>query len=269
MILTHLRTNVVGYLALVIALSGTAYAAIPNGSVTASKIAKAAVTKAKLRDKAVISAKIRDQAVTETKLGDKAVTAAKLAPNSVTSTNVADGSVGRPHLAARRRARGRRRAREHERCERSAAGPPDGPNVVTYGFTMPRATTAYLRMFGARFSVGCSAGSGAGGLDLDGAPLARRDRPLDPGPRERGRRRAGDYRPGQCWRPHAELWGQLPGGQLHRLDVRQRHVHRPGRSVVGVPRSHPATTVDSEKPLRLNRIRSTLVYRLPTTEARW
>ena len=51
--LTHLRRNVVAYLALVVALgTGTAYAAgsIPDGSVTAAKLHKNAVTSNKIKN---------------------------------------------------------------------------------------------------------------------------------------------------------------------------------------------------------------------------
>jgi hypothetical protein len=53
MFLTHLRRNLVAYLALAIAIStGTAYAAaaIPNGSVTAAKLHKNAVTSTKVKN---------------------------------------------------------------------------------------------------------------------------------------------------------------------------------------------------------------------------
>ena len=53
MFLTHLRRNVVAYLALAIAVStGTAYAAaaIPDGSVTAAKLHKNAVTSGKIKN---------------------------------------------------------------------------------------------------------------------------------------------------------------------------------------------------------------------------
>jgi hypothetical protein len=53
MILTHLRRNVVAYLALLVAVTtGTAYAAvsIPNGSVTAAKLHANAVTSTKIKN---------------------------------------------------------------------------------------------------------------------------------------------------------------------------------------------------------------------------
>jgi hypothetical protein len=54
--LTHLRRNVVAYLALVVALgTGTAYAAasIPDGSVTAAKLHKNAVTSNKIKNETI------------------------------------------------------------------------------------------------------------------------------------------------------------------------------------------------------------------------
>jgi hypothetical protein len=56
MFLTHLRRNLVAYLALVIALgTGTAYAAaaIPNGSVTTAKLHTNAVTSTKIQNKTI------------------------------------------------------------------------------------------------------------------------------------------------------------------------------------------------------------------------
>jgi hypothetical protein len=56
MILTHLRRNVVAYLALLVAVTtGTAYAAvsIPNGSVTTKKLHANAVTTSKIRNKTI------------------------------------------------------------------------------------------------------------------------------------------------------------------------------------------------------------------------
>src|SRR5688500_1915532 len=61
MFLTHLRRNVVAYLALLIALSGTSYAAaaIANGSVTSAKLHKNAVTSKKIKNGAVKSKDLR------------------------------------------------------------------------------------------------------------------------------------------------------------------------------------------------------------------
>ena len=62
MFLTHLRRNVVAYLALVVALgTGSAFAAaaIPNGSVTADKLHTNAVTSKKIKNGAVKSKDLR------------------------------------------------------------------------------------------------------------------------------------------------------------------------------------------------------------------
>jgi hypothetical protein len=71
----HIRSNVVGYVALFIALSGVAYAGpLKPGKVKTKHIA--------------------DAAVTEPKLADSAVTGAKLGPDSVSGANVVPDSLG-------------------------------------------------------------------------------------------------------------------------------------------------------------------------------
>jgi hypothetical protein len=74
----HIRSNLVGYLALAVALSmAPVYANhlnvktsdIRNGAVTARKIGKGAVTRPKIKNGAVGRAKIADGAVTSSKLG--------------------------------------------------------------------------------------------------------------------------------------------------------------------------------------------------------
>jgi hypothetical protein len=71
-ILFHLRSNLVAYLALFVALGGSSYAAVrlAPGSVTTRALAKGAVTHR------------------------------KLAANSITATNVADGSLGKADFTA-------------------------------------------------------------------------------------------------------------------------------------------------------------------------
>jgi hypothetical protein len=87
-IVSHLRQNVVAYLALFVALgTGTAYAA---NQITSKDIARNAV-KAK---------HIKDGQVRGTELAASAVTGAKVADGSVTGTDVADGSLTGADLAA-------------------------------------------------------------------------------------------------------------------------------------------------------------------------
>lgn len=98
--LTRLRTPkpsptaalVVAFLALVVALSGPAQAAM-------ERLAAGTVGTAQLKDGAVTTPKIRNGAVTTTKLRDGAVTGRKLAGNSVTGAKLANRSVGLSDLA--------------------------------------------------------------------------------------------------------------------------------------------------------------------------
>jgi hypothetical protein len=73
---THIRDNVVGYIALFFALTGVAWAAqiAPKNSVATKSIKKGAVTTAKL--------------------ADGAVTGSKVAPGSLTAPNLAPGTLG-------------------------------------------------------------------------------------------------------------------------------------------------------------------------------
>jgi hypothetical protein len=127
---------VIAYLALFVALSGTAMAVkkigpsglkknavktkkIADSAVTTPKIASGAVTEPKLandavsgaklapnsvgtnklRDDAVESAKLANNSVTESRIGDAAVTGAKIANDAVTGAKVLDGSLGLADVA--------------------------------------------------------------------------------------------------------------------------------------------------------------------------
>jgi hypothetical protein len=115
----HLQGNVVGYVALFVALSGTALAlpghktvksddlangavkskAIADGSVKTTKIGNAAVTSGKLADASVTPQKVAASAVGATALADGAVTSAKLADDSVIRQKIAQGEVNGGKLA--------------------------------------------------------------------------------------------------------------------------------------------------------------------------
>jgi len=76
--------NVIGTIALFVALGGVAVAAgLPKNSVGPNQIKKGAVN----------TQKLKNQAVTSAKLANKAVTAGKLGPNSVTPGNIGNGAV--------------------------------------------------------------------------------------------------------------------------------------------------------------------------------
>jgi len=94
------HATVIAYLALFIALSGTAIAAKKIGSdglrkaaVTSKKIADAAVTTPKLANDAVTGGKLDNGSVGENKLAADAVTAGKLAQNSVGTNKIRDEAV--------------------------------------------------------------------------------------------------------------------------------------------------------------------------------
>jgi hypothetical protein len=97
----YLRQNVLGLVAIFIALSGTAYATHPGGTNTISTadIQSRAVTSPKLGLKAVETANIAPSAVTGSKLADDAVSARKLGAEAVGTAKLADGAVTPQKLA--------------------------------------------------------------------------------------------------------------------------------------------------------------------------
>jgi hypothetical protein len=104
----HLRLNVVGYLALVVALSVTPAVAshlnvktsdIQNGAVTTPKLRNGAVKPAKINRGAVTRPKIRNNAINTPKLANNAVQAAKIADGAVETSKIADGAVTKQKLS--------------------------------------------------------------------------------------------------------------------------------------------------------------------------
>jgi hypothetical protein len=101
----HLRTNVVGYIALFLVLTGgTAYALdgsntvfsddIANGEVKTADIGAAAVNTGRLANDSVTTTKIKDGEVHSSDLAPLAVTTGRLGNDSVTSAKVLDDSLG-------------------------------------------------------------------------------------------------------------------------------------------------------------------------------
>jgi hypothetical protein len=94
---SHIRTNVVAYVALFFALGGgAAWATHPGGADTISSadIINNEVKTQDIRDANLTTADIRARAVTTGKLADGAVTEQKLANGAVNSSKVEDGSLG-------------------------------------------------------------------------------------------------------------------------------------------------------------------------------
>ena len=91
---THLRGNVVAYLALFVALGGTSYAAatLPRNSVTAKQIAARAVGSAELKNGAVTSQKVRGLRLEDFKPGELAKLT--VAPVAEKAKGGAKGSPG-------------------------------------------------------------------------------------------------------------------------------------------------------------------------------
>jgi hypothetical protein len=94
------HATVIAYLALFLALSGTALAVkkigpsgLKKNAVTTKKIADAAVNTSKLKDGAVTEPKLKDDAVTGQKLAANAVGTNKLKDDAVESAKIANGAV--------------------------------------------------------------------------------------------------------------------------------------------------------------------------------
>ena len=85
---------VVAIVALVAALTGTAFAALGKNSVGSKQLKKNAVTTAKIKNSAITGAKLQNSAVGTSKLSDDAVTTAKLAANSVTGAKIQASTLG-------------------------------------------------------------------------------------------------------------------------------------------------------------------------------
>jgi len=76
----HVRSNVVGYLALFVALSGVTYAAgsVPKNSVSSSSIKKGAVKSIDVRDGTLTGTDVRDETLTGTDVSDGTLTGADI-----------------------------------------------------------------------------------------------------------------------------------------------------------------------------------------------
>jgi hypothetical protein len=103
----------VALVALILSLTGTAFAAVKigtkslkNNAVTTKKLKNRAVTGAKLAEGSVSTAKLAEGAVTTGKLAEGAVTTGKLAEGAVTSGKLAEGAVSAQKLTPGERSEG-------------------------------------------------------------------------------------------------------------------------------------------------------------------
>jgi hypothetical protein len=124
------HATVVAYLALFVALAGTAVAA---KKIQSSDIAKNAVKTKKIADAAVTNPKIANFAVNNSKLADEAVTEAKLAPDSVSGNKIQQASIGTGKL--------RQGAVETDKI---ADGAVTGPKLADGAVTGPKVADASL-----------------------------------------------------------------------------------------------------------------------------
>ena len=111
-VLRYLRSQVLGLIAIFIALGGTGYAAmsipkhsigqraLKNASVGTKQLRKHSVTNTRLAKSSVGTAQLRKGSVQGTQLKDGSVTSTKLAAGSVGTSQLAAGSVGSGQLAA-------------------------------------------------------------------------------------------------------------------------------------------------------------------------
>ena len=85
---------VVSFIALTIAISGTAVALPGKNTVETNDIEKRAVTSKKIASKAVTTKKLRNLAVTSAKLAGDSVDGSKVVAGSLTGEDIADNSIG-------------------------------------------------------------------------------------------------------------------------------------------------------------------------------
>jgi len=91
----HIRRHVVGYVAVFLALAGSAHALAGRNTVDSGDIITSGVTAPDVGADAVTGAKIADGTLGGADLADRGVRGADLRPNSVDRVKVADGSLSR------------------------------------------------------------------------------------------------------------------------------------------------------------------------------
>jgi hypothetical protein len=97
---SHVRNNVIGYLALFVALSGSAYAVTaPRNSISSKSIRNGQVRSPDLQDNGVAGIDLQDGGVQSGDIQDGGVQSIDLAPGAVQATNLAAGAIGAPGFA--------------------------------------------------------------------------------------------------------------------------------------------------------------------------
>jgi hypothetical protein len=93
----HLRSNVVGYIALFIALGGAAYAAgLARDSVKSKQIKAGAVKSSEVADGSLTGADVADAGLTGADVADAGLTGADVADDSLTGADVQESSLDLP-----------------------------------------------------------------------------------------------------------------------------------------------------------------------------
>ena len=172
-VLLHVRRNAVAYLALVVALSGTSYAAVT--------LSRNSVGPAQIRAGAVRSAELKNGTVRERDLG-RALLRSLRVPGPAGATG-ATGPAGPAGPAGAQGQEGPRGPAGPTDASVDGEDPPPNPEQLngTHEFTLARPATVFV--FGRAFAdnVNCNTGQVFVGLYVDGDPVpGSEQRPIPP-----------------------------------------------------------------------------------------
>jgi hypothetical protein len=148
-VLAHLKSNAVAYVALMVALGGTSYAAVnlPRNSVGPKQLKRNAVNSAKVRNRSLRSV-------------DFAAGQLRAGPAGPQGPAGRDGQQGPPGPT-------------FGAAEVTNGGDPGTPEQIaaTYPFALPSGGPTYVRSFQANLQVSCTSGQGKVGLYVDNNPV--------------------------------------------------------------------------------------------------
>ena len=169
--LAHLRSNLVAYLALFVALGGTSYAAV--------KLPRNSVGNAQLRSNSVTAAKVRNGTLQRVDFAAGQLPAGPVGPpgpkgdpgapgapgtNGTNGTDGQDGATGPPGPVFGSTVTGG--------TPQTPAADPDAAGLrFSHTFTLPRSGPTYIQFIHPAVGQTCSAGGAQLGLYLDGQPL--------------------------------------------------------------------------------------------------